>query len=164
MLVFLHPPSIRTYCFANIRSLTACFLIKWSWEGELVQRECMATRLHIRRDIPSVSAVRKERETKPVVVGITRWSKLMKIFPAKIETFSYNSLILHTKFILFILFLLLYLYCTRNIDCSWKIFLGEKLVIFRSGQMVNDRGGWGGEVWERSTRRVGGVLFLRKAI
>lgn len=86
------------------------------------------------------------------------------------ENFSSKNRKLHTKFILFI-FLLLYLYCTRNIDCSWKIFLGEKLVIFRRGQMVNDRGEWEG----RGARKinttttaavvgVGGVLFLRKAI
>lgn len=64
------------------------------------------------------------------------------------ENFSSKNRKLHTKFILLI-FLLLYLYCTRNIDCSWKIFLGEKLVIFRRGQMVNDRGEWGGARCEK---------------
>lgn len=145
MLVFLHPPSIRTYCFANIRSLTACFLIKWSWEGELVQRECMATRLHIRRDIPSVSAVRKERETKPVVVGITRWSKLMKIFPAKIENYTRNLYYLYFYYYTYIAREILIVLGKFSLGKNWQFFgVGKWLMIAESG---------GGEVRERSTRR-----------
>lgn len=155
MLVFLHPPSIRTYCFANIRSLTACFLIKWSWEGELLQRECMATRLHIRRDIPSVSAVRKERETKPVVVGITRWSKLMKIFPAKIENYTRNLYYLYFYYYTYIAREILIVLGKFSLGKNWQFFgVGKWLMIAEGGgarceKDQHDDDGGGGRCWWR---------------